>query len=126
MIVNKGFSFSNIVGKYAITADKAQMNSRTEDNLIIQTIYPGNLKKLYSHNSYEDGSIAYEFAAIDINDFEDILSFCNKYGLILSNRLKANVTNDYIFFKSNKIDFSEVVPASQYDYIYIFITFAEK
>lgn len=119
MIVNKGFSFSNIVGKYAITADKAQMNSRTEDNLIIQTIYPGNLKKLYSYNSYDDGSIAYEFAAIDINDLDDIISFCNKYGLILSNRLKANVTNDYIFFSSNKIDFSEVVPASQYDYIYL-------
>ena len=95
------------------------MNSRPEDNLIIQTIYPGNLKKLYSHNSYDEGSIACEFAAIDINDFEDIFSFCNKYGLILSNRLKANVTNDYIFFKSNKMDFSEVVPASQYDYIYL-------
>lgn len=123
LIVNKGFSFSNIVGKYAITTDKAQMNIKPEDNLIIQTIYPGNLKKLYSHNSYDEGSIAYEFAAIDINDLDDIISFCNKYGLILSNRLKANVTNDYIFFSSNKIQKLYLLLST---IIYIFITFVGK
>lgn len=119
MIVNKGFSFSNFVGKYAIVPDGESINTDPEDNLLIVTVFPGSLKKLYSQNSYDEGSIAYEFAAINVDNHDEILSFCNKYGLLLSNRIKANITNDYIFFKANKVSFAEVAPSAKDDIIYL-------
>ena len=61
MVVNRGFSFSNIVGMYAIKPDRATSKD------CITAIYPGNLKRIYSQNSYEEGSIAYEFAALNTN-----------------------------------------------------------
>ena len=59
MVVNRGFLFSNIVGMYAIKPDRATSKD------CITAIYPGNLKRIYSQNSYEEGSIAYEFAALN-------------------------------------------------------------
>lgn len=109
MVVNKGFSFSNIVGTYAIKEMPAD-HKLNSTNKIITALYPGNLKKLYSQNSYEEGSIAYEFHAIDTNDIEQIIQFCNQYGLLFSNRLLANQTNNYIFMKTYKSIFSEAVP----------------
>ena len=90
-----------------------------EDNLLIVTVFPGSLKKLYSQNSYDDGSIAYEFAAINVDSNDEILSFCNKYGLLLSNRIKANVTNDYIFYKANKVPFNDVSTNAKDDVLYL-------
>lgn len=109
MVVNRGFSFSNIVGMYAIKDKKSDYMIRDTD-LIISAIYPGNLKKLYSQNSYEEGSLAYEFSSIDTDNVEEIIRFCNKYGLLYSNRLIANKTNNYIFLKTYKSIFSEAVP----------------
>ena len=76
MVVNRGFSFSNIVGMYAIKPD------RTTSKDCITAIYPGNLKRIYSQNSYEEGSIAYEFAALNPNDKEKMIEFCAHYGLL--------------------------------------------
>ena len=104
MVVNRGFSFSNIVGMYAIKPDKATLKD------CITAIYPGNLKRIYSQNSYEEGSIAYEFAALNTNDTEKMIEFCAHYGLLKSNRLTRNTTNNYIYFKEYKSVFSEVVP----------------
>lgn len=109
MVVNKGFSFSNIVGKYAIKEIKSNYTNRTTD-LIISAIYPGNLKVLYSQNSYDEGSLAYEFSAINTDCIEEVIGFCNKYGLLYSNRLIANKTNNYIFLKTYKSIFSEAIP----------------
>lgn len=109
MVVNRGFSFSNIVGMYALKTKKSNYQNRLED-YIITAVYPGNLKQLYSQNSYEEGSIAYEFSSIDTTNTEQVISFCNKYGLLYSNRLIANKTNNYIFMKTYKSIFSEVVP----------------
>ena len=72
MVVNKGFSFSNIVGKYAIKEIKSNYTNRTTD-LIISAIYPGNLKVLYSQNSYDEGSLAYEFSAINTDCIEEVI-----------------------------------------------------
>lgn len=102
MVVNKGFSFNNIVGIYGFFQEDGET--------VIKAVYPGRLKNLYSQNSYEEGSIAYEFAAIDPSNEQEILDFCNKYGLLYSNRLEKNKTNDYMFFKTYKSVFSEVVP----------------
>lgn len=104
MVVNRGFSFSNIVGMYAIKPDRATSKD------CITAIYPGNLKRIYSQNSYEEGSIAYEFAALNTNDTEKMIEFCAHYGLLKSNRLTRNTTNNYIYFKEYKSVFSEVVP----------------
>lgn len=109
MVVNRGFSFSNIVGMYALKTKKSNYQNRLED-YIITAVYPGNLKQLYSQNSYEEGSIAYEFSSIDTTNMEQVISFCNKYGLLYSNRLIANKTNNYIFMKTYKSIFSEAVP----------------
>lgn len=103
MVVNKGFSFSNMVGMYGIKPD-------SNGNDIITTLYPGKLKQIYSQNSYDEGSIAYEFAALDTNNTNSILDFCSRYGLLTSKRLTKNTTNNYIYFKEYKSIFSEVVP----------------
>ena len=82
MVANKGFSFNNIVGMYAIK-EMSTNHKLNSTNKIITALYPGNLKQLYSQNSYEEGSIAYEFQSIDTNDVEQIIQFCNQYGLLL-------------------------------------------
>lgn len=109
MVVNKGFSFSNIVGMYVLKEKESNYMIRDTDTMIT-AVYPENLKQLYSQNSFDEGSIAYEFSALNINDAEHIIRFCNKYGLLYSNRLIANKTNNYIFMKTYKSIFSEVVP----------------
>ena len=81
MIVNKGFSFNNMVGEYGIT-ELPHRRDIEKTELGIETTYPGQLKPLYSQNSFEEGSIAYEFAAIDTNNIDEILNFCSKYGLL--------------------------------------------
>ena len=118
MVVNKGFSFRNLVGTYAFSTDSSLTNATIPDESIVTT-YPGSLKQLYSQNSYEEGSIAYEFASIDTDSKESILNFCSKYGLLSTNRIMSNTTNDYIFFKKEKSIFSEVVPEDEPDQIYL-------
>lgn len=113
MVVNRGFSFSNIVGIYTIqpAADGG------ED--YIKALYPGSVKPIYSFNSYEEGSVAYEFASIDTGAYEQILQFCSKYGLLYSDRLERNRKNDYIFSKQYKSVFSEEQPDYTCDKLYV-------
>lgn len=109
MIVNRGFTFSNIVGAYAIRHSDSWDIEEDLDAEII-ALYPGSMKKLYSQNSFEEGSIAYQFAAIDLDDEDAILAFCSKYGLLYSSRLEQNLTNDYMFSEEYKSLFSENSP----------------
>lgn len=120
MVVNKGFSFSNMVGLYGIKEVPARYPKYTgSTEMVIVELYPGKLTQLYSNNSYEEGSIAYEFAAIDTTNLQEIVDFCTKYGMLSSDRLIRNTTNDYIFLKTTKTIFSEVVPNYEPDETYV-------
>lgn len=126
MVVNKGFSFSNMVGLYGIKEVPARYPKYTgPTEMVIVELYPGKLTPIYSNNSYEEGSIAYEFAAIDTADLQAITDFCTKYGLLSSDRLIRNTTNDYIFMKTTKTIFSEAVPNYEPDETYVNI-FAQE
>ncbi|HIT89137.1 MAG TPA: CGNR zinc finger domain-containing protein [Candidatus Merdenecus merdavium] len=118
MIVNKGFSVSNLVGMYEIKDDSKAFGNIFSNKAIVTT-YPGKLKQIYSQNSYDEGSVAYEFASINIESYESILNFCHKYGLLSTNRIMDNTTNDYIFFRKEKAIFSEVVPDDEPDQVYL-------
>ena len=53
MVVNKGFSFSNMVGLYGIKEVPARYPKYTEPtDMVIAELYPGKLTQLYSNNSY--------------------------------------------------------------------------
>lgn len=120
MVVNKGFSFSNMVGLYGIKEVPARYPKYTgSTEMVIVELYPGKLTQLYSNNSYEEGSIAYEFAAIDTTNSQEIIDFCTKYGMLSSDRLIRNTSNDYIFLKTTKTIFSEVVPNYEPDETYV-------
>lgn len=120
MVVNKGFSFNNMVGLYGIKEVPARYPKYTgETENVIMEMYPGKLTPIYSNNSYEEGSIAYEFASIDTSDLQAILDFCLKYGLLSSDRLIRNTTNDYLFMKQTKSIFSEAVPNYEPDETYV-------
>lgn len=118
MVVNKGFSFSNMVGEYALDENEQQNNYVNEDCCIVER-YPGKLKTLYSQNSFEEGSIAHEFASIDISDIKAILKFCSKYGLLYSSRIERNITNDYMFFHEHKSNFSQIIPTDKQDRLFL-------
>ena len=51
MIVNKGFSFNNMVGEYGIT-ELPHRRDIEKTELGIETTYPGQLKPLYSQKSF--------------------------------------------------------------------------
>lgn len=119
MIVNKGFSFNNMVGQYRIKNMSFRVRDSYEQEPCIVCIYPGRLKQIYSRNSYEEGSIAFEFASIDIHDDSAILAFCYKYGLLYCGKVEANVTNDYMFFKEQKSKFTEVVPTTEPEQLFL-------
>ena len=111
MVVNKGFSFSNIIGLYVYKPPLSHPTFRLIDDLgEISALYPRSVKQLYSQNSFEEGSIAYEFASVDETDTNAIVGFCSKYGLAVFGRLDRNRRNDYMFSKSYRSLFSEEQP----------------
>jgi len=128
LVVNKGFSFSNFIGDYKIIDEYAHttlpesstnisQDSRYQ-SYTIETVYDScSLSEIYSLKTYSEDSIAFEFAAIDINNCADILNFCKKYGLICSDRMLNNTTTDYIFFKTTKNNYAPVVPQNDRDSI---------
>ena len=118
MVVNKGFSFSNIVGKYVYRESYRSVRSK-DDGDYIEALYPGSVKQIYSQNSFEEGSIAYEFASIDTSDMNAIVAFCSKYGLLYSDRLERNRKNDYMFSKTYKSLFSEENPDYKPDRLHV-------
>lgn len=119
MIVNKGFSFNNMVGQYRIKEMRFPVRNTYGTEPCIVCIYPGRLKPIYSRNSYEEGSIAFEFASIDVEDESAILAFCYKYGLLFCNKVESNVTNDYMFFRTQKTNFTEVVPTTEPEQLFL-------
>lgn len=119
MIVNKGFSFSNMVGQYRIKGMQFPVRNPRGTEPCIVSIFPGRLKPIYSRNSSEEGSIAFEFASIDVDDESAILAFCYKYGLLFCNKVESNVTNDYMFFHTQKTDFTEAVPNTAPEQIFL-------
>lgn len=124
MISNPGFSFSNVIGKHHIDSlDKANLDNLgalyseaivcTEQRSIIQ-IYSH-----YQNPSSESGSIALQFSEINIDNIQEILDFCDHYGLINSERIFANFRNDYIFLEENKSDFSKKIPLPHKERMYL-------
>ena len=73
-----------MVGEYALDENEQQNNYVNEDCCIVER-YPGKLKTLYSQNSFEEGSIAHEFASIDISDINSPFSGIKAEGMKLMN-----------------------------------------
>ena len=115
MISNPGFSFKNIVGKHQILPsmeyELPAWGSLYEDAIVC--VGSPKLKDIYSEAkplSKEENSIALKFASINIDDNDEILDFCNKYGLLTSSYIFANFRNSYIFFNDTKAGFSQRIP----------------
>lgn len=116
MIYNPGFSFSNINGKHRIASlSETDMGFRIDplysEAIIAEEV--GTLVKVYDDsngNLKPSDSPALQFAKIDFNNNDEILSFCDRYGLLLSERNFANFRNDYLFFNENKDDFTKRIP----------------
>lgn len=116
MIYNPGFSFSNINGKHRIAPlTETDMGFRTNQlysEAIIQE-EKGTIVKIYDDSKgvlKPSDSPAMQFAKIDINNNDEIINFCNRYGLISSERNFANFRNDYLFFNKSKDEFIEKIP----------------
>lgn len=117
MLTNPGFSFTGVSGEHKLvptTQTDLPVWGPLYQEAIVCT-YDGELVKVYENGpgfNYTDDSIAMNFAAIDINDADAIINFCNKYGMPYSSRQFGNFRNDYIFFSGDKDEFSRVVPVS--------------
>lgn len=117
MLTNPGFSFTGVSGEHMLVPTM-QTDLKVWGPLyqeVIVCTYDGELVKVYDNGpgfNYTDESVAMKFAAIDINDTNAIIRFCNKYGMPYSSRQFGNHKNDYIFFSSDKDEFSRVIPVS--------------
>lgn len=115
MITNPGFSFSGISGDHKIIPT-AQTDLPIWGPLYSDTVVctcEKELVKVYDNGPgfhYMDNSVAMDFAAIDVTDKDAIIKFCNRYGMPDSMRQFGNHRNDYLFFNTNKDEFSKVVP----------------
>lgn len=115
MITNPGFSFIGVSGQHSIIptyeTDLKVWGPIYTESVICN--YDGELVTVYSNGpgfSYDDESVAMQFAAIDIADHNTILNFCDKYGMPAAARQNANFRNDYLFFNENKDNFSKAIP----------------
>lgn len=114
MLTNPGFSFSGISGIHKIvptTETKLPIWGENYTEAIVCST-EGNLVKVYDNGpgfNYTDKSVAMEFAAINPNDRQSILNFCNHYGMPGSIRQAANLHNDYLFSDSDKESFSKEI-----------------
>lgn len=128
MITNPGFTFTGISGEHKIVptiqTDLPVWGPLYDKALVC--VHDGELVKVYDNGpgfNYTDNSVAMEFAAIDINDNEAIIKFCNKYGMPDSMRQLGNFRNDYIFFGDSKDDFSKAIPlATSHERTWLFTT----
>ena len=111
MLTNPGFTFSGISGEHKIVPTSQTDLPIWGPNYTEAVIctYDGELVKVYDNGpgfGFTDESVAMEFAAIDINDSQQIIDFCNKNGMPNSMRQFGNFRNDYIFFEDDKDKFS--------------------
>ena len=115
MLTNPGFTFSGISGEHKIVPTSQTDLPIWGPNYTEAVIctYDGELVKVYDNGpgfGFTDESVAMEFAAIDINDPQQIIDFCNKNGMPSSMRQFGNFRNDYLFFEDDKDNFSKVIP----------------
>lgn len=115
MVSNPGFSFTNINGKYKIVSiektDFHDVDPLYSEAIVCDEV--GDLVTIYSEDKVvtkDSDSIAFKFAKINISRNNEILDFCSRYGLIMSERNFANFRNDYLFFESKKDEFTKRIP----------------
>lgn len=112
MIPYTEFLFSNIIGKCVI-----KKAFKTEDgweyreidssdypldiseykNVVIEQVTEDDIVPIYPNNSISDLSVVMEYAAIDIMNVKQMLSFCNTYGLPSHIKMFAGYRCDYFF-----------------------------
>lgn len=115
MITNPGFSFVNTVGKHKILpCEKTDLPiwGPLYENAIV-CVEPGEQIFVYSDDkplSKKDDSVALRFASIDINNYNEILNFCDNYGMLSSEFNFSNFRNSYIFFEDSKDAFAKRMP----------------
>lgn len=80
MVVNRGFSFKNRVSEYKVVGNKTKEEDKHTPYILESA--QSHEEQIYSQNSYDEGSVAYEFSAVDFNDIDAIIAFSNKYGLL--------------------------------------------
>lgn len=115
MVSNPGFSFTNINGKYKIVpiekTDFHDVDPLYSEAIVCDEV--GDLVTIYSEDKVVtkvSDSIAFKFAKINISHNNEILDFCSRYGLIMSELNFANFRNDYLFFESKKDEFTKRIP----------------
>lgn len=115
MVSNPGFSFTNINGKYKIVpidkTDFFDVDPLYSEAIVCEEV--GDLVTIYSEDKVitkDSDSIAFQFAKINISRNKEIIDFCSRYGLIMSERNFANFRNDYLFFESKKDEFTKRIP----------------
>lgn len=113
MVSNPGFSFTNINGKYKIVpiekTDFHDVDPLYSEAIVCDEV--GDLVTIYSEDKVvtkDSDSIAFKFAKINISHNNEILDFCSRYGLIMSELNFANFRNDYLFFESKKDEFTKL------------------
>lgn len=115
MLTNPGFTFSGISGEHKIVPTSQTDLPIWGPNYTeaIVCTYDGKLVKVYDNGpgfGFSDESVAMKFAAIDINEPQQIIDFCDANGMPSSMRQFGNFRNDYIFFEDDKDSFSKVIP----------------
>ena len=100
MVVNRGFSFKHRVNEYKLVGIKSK-ESNVDEPYILACGNPTE-KVIYSQNSYEEGSVAYEFSAVDYNSLDEILAFSNKYGLLYEEEYKPETAYEKYLRENHK------------------------
>ena len=115
MLTNPGFTFFGISGEHKIVptnqTDLPTWGPNYTEAIICT--YDGKLGKVYDNGpgfGFSDESVAMKFAAIDVNEPQQIIDFCNQNGMPSSMRQFGNFRNDYIFFEEDKDSFSKAIP----------------
>lgn len=104
MFLNSGFSYKNLKGSYKIEKQSQTaedflyvFGKKIDERMIIAEYEDGYCTVGTNNDMYYDESPALLFAGIDIHNDKDIIEFCNKYGLLFSNSIDEEETNDYLF-----------------------------
>ncbi len=112
MFITSDITFQNIGGTYTLKEisyidgiSSYHKISKTEwptdigkyENYVISADSDSHIVPIYPDYLRESKSLALEFAAINIENVDEILDFCNRYGLPIDPRLGHKHYNDYIF-----------------------------
>ena len=110
MITNPGFTFYSLSATHTIVpiedTDLHKWGPQDKEAVICKT--NNKLIKVYDNGpgfEYKDESIALTFASLDYKNKDQIIEFCDKYGIPYSKAPFGNFRNDYIFFDINKEEY---------------------